>query len=224
MSAHKLGGPEGGRGPAGAEPADRAAAPRRGKEQDRRSGTHDVGGAVGLAVALRRPSSPRGGVLRVGALRDRLADGLGSRSPEVTESVPRASTLPGHRPRALRRRGSGGAARPARPGRCARGGRVGVCQRRGRAQPRPAGHGPPPAEARTGVRFTLGFTTTTSEVDHAVATTRQRSPPSGRELTVARARWQTRRMRVLVAMSGGVDSSVAAARLAGGAMRSWARP
>ena len=55
VSAHKVGGPVG-HGRAGGQPAGAARRPRQhggGQERERRSGTQDVVGAVGLAAALR---------------------------------------------------------------------------------------------------------------------------------------------------------------------------
>jgi cysteine desulfurase len=98
VSAHKLGGPKGAgalvvRDGTALEPIVVGG----GQERERRAGTHDVAGAVGLAAAL-------GGVLagreeeslRVGALRDRLADGLLGRVPGVVETAGRKGVLPGH--------------------------------------------------------------------------------------------------------------------------------
>jgi cysteine desulfurase len=68
-----------------------------GQEHERRSGTHDVAGAVGMAVALRVAASGRHQESkRVAALRDALADGLIAALPGTIESAPRALVLPGH--------------------------------------------------------------------------------------------------------------------------------
>jgi cysteine desulfurase len=98
VSAHKLGGPKG----SGALVV-RAGTPLSpllyggGQEQERRSGTHDVGAAVGLAVALRLAAAERGTeVAKVRALRDRLADGLVAAVGNTVESAPRDRVLPGH--------------------------------------------------------------------------------------------------------------------------------
>jgi cysteine desulfurase len=97
VSAHKLGGPKG----AGAlvvregtelEPLVVGG----GQERERRAGTHDVAGAVGLAAALAAVAKERDSeAVRVAALRDRLADGLLGAVPSVTEAADRKSVLPG---------------------------------------------------------------------------------------------------------------------------------
>ncbi len=97
VSAHKLGGPKG----AGAlvvregtelEPLVVGG----GQERERRAGTHDVAGAVGLATALALVAKERDAeAVRVGALRDRLADGLLDAVPSVTEAADRKSVVPG---------------------------------------------------------------------------------------------------------------------------------
>ena len=77
-SAHKVGGPVGVGG--WPSPADVVLEPRQyggGQERERRSGTQDVAGAVGLATALRLVAAERAAAaVRVAALRDRLRDGL----------------------------------------------------------------------------------------------------------------------------------------------------
>ena len=57
-----------------------------GQERERRSGTTDVAGAIGLTVAARAVAAERDATtLRVAALRDRLADQLIARIPGVVE-------------------------------------------------------------------------------------------------------------------------------------------
>ncbi|MGH9081742.1 MAG: cysteine desulfurase family protein, partial [Acidimicrobiales bacterium] len=166
ISAHKLGGPKG----AGAL-VIREGTPLRpllyggGQERERRGGTHDVAGAVGLATALSVAAAGRAAeATRVRALRDRLADGLLDRVPGAVESAARHKVLPGHCH--LRFTGvdheellvlldhqevcaSGGSA-------CAS----------GALEPSPVlsamgvGGG--------GIRFSLGWTTTAEEVEHAL--------------------------------------------------------
>ena len=98
LSGHKLGGPKG----VGVLIVREGTALRPlvfggGQERERRSGTHDVAGAVGMAVALRLAVANRiDEAARVGALRDRLLDGLLSSIPNTVESAPRTGVLPGH--------------------------------------------------------------------------------------------------------------------------------
>jgi cysteine desulfurase len=173
ISAHKLGGPKG----MGALVVREGTRLRPltfggGQERDRRSGTHDVAGAVGLAVALRLAVEQRGTEsARVAGLRDRLADGLLSSIRGAVESAPRGRVLPGHAH--LRFAGveqeellvlldealvcaSAGSA-------CAS----------GAIEPSHVllAMGVAPADARSAVRFTLGHTTTEATVDQALAAT-----------------------------------------------------
>jgi cysteine desulfurase len=99
LSAHKLGGPVGVGVLAVRPPA--AIAPQHfggGQERERRSGTQDVAGAVGLATALRLAVAERRAASgRIAALRNRLADGLQSSVAGVHRTVsPEVATLPGH--------------------------------------------------------------------------------------------------------------------------------
>jgi cysteine desulfurase len=99
LSAHKVGGPVG--VGALAVNADTALSPRQhggGQERERRSGTQDVAGAVGLATALRLTATERVATAqRVAAQRDRLAAGLLDALPEAHRTVPAGVTvLPGH--------------------------------------------------------------------------------------------------------------------------------
>ncbi len=167
VSAHKLGGPKG----AGALVARVPVQPilhGGGQERERRSGTHDVAGAVGLATALVLAVAERQtAAARVGALRDRLADGLVAAG--AVESVPRDRVLPGHCHLRfagvdqeellllLDRDGVFAAAGSA----CAS----------GALEPSHVllAMGVPAAEAKTAVRFTLGHTSTAADVDRALA-------------------------------------------------------
>jgi cysteine desulfurase len=104
LSAHKVGGPVG----VGAL----AIAPRvvleprqygGGQERERRSGTQDVVGAVGLATALRLVASERAtAAVRVAVLRDLLRDGLLAAIEGAYRTVPATAiaagveVLPGH--------------------------------------------------------------------------------------------------------------------------------
>jgi cysteine desulfurase len=99
VSAHKVGGPVG----VGAlAVAGRVVLqPRQyggGQERERRSGTQDVAGAVGLATALRLVAAERATAgPRVAALRDRLRDGLLGAVEGAYRTVPAGvDVLPGH--------------------------------------------------------------------------------------------------------------------------------
>jgi len=99
LSAHKVGGPVG----VGALAiAGRVVlSPRQyggGQERERRSGTQDVAGAVGLARALRLVTAERAAAgPRVAALRDRLRDGLINSVAGAYRTVPDGiGVLPGH--------------------------------------------------------------------------------------------------------------------------------
>jgi cysteine desulfurase len=88
ISAHKFGGPKGVgalvvRNGVTLEPLLLGG----GQEHERRSGTHNVAGIVGMAVAARATVASRPAtVARVGALRDRLADGLRAAIADTYES------------------------------------------------------------------------------------------------------------------------------------------
>jgi cysteine desulfurase len=173
VSAHKLGGPKG----SGALVVRHgvALAPLfygGGQEHERRSGTHDVAGAVGLAVALRTCAAQRmDEVPRLQRLRDRLADGLTRTVDGLTETVPRHQVLPGHchvlvagveQEELLVLLDRGGV--------CAAAGAACASGALGPSHVLTA-MGVPDADARGAVRFTLGYTTTEAEVDLAVEVT-----------------------------------------------------
>ncbi len=97
ISAHKFGGPQG----VGALVV-RAGTPLAplliggGQERDRRSGTQNVAGIVGMAAAAREVVDARAAlVARVGALRDRLVDGLRAAVPGTSETVDPARKVAG---------------------------------------------------------------------------------------------------------------------------------
>ena len=70
--------------------------PGGGQERDRRSGTHNVAGIVGMAAAMRATVEGRARtVARVAALRDRLADGLLAAVPDAVETGRRAGRVAG---------------------------------------------------------------------------------------------------------------------------------
>jgi cysteine desulfurase len=99
LSAHKLGGPVG-TGALAVGPRV-TLAPRLyggGQERERRSGTPDVAGAVGMATALQLVAKHRAAaVVRVSELRDRLALGLLAAVPWAYRTVPAGVlVLPGH--------------------------------------------------------------------------------------------------------------------------------
>jgi len=98
VSAHKFGGPKGVgalvvRGGVKLTPIMHGG----GQERDRRSGTHNVAGIVGMAAAMRTTVATRAGtVARVSALRDRLADGLLAAIPDAVETGDRSRKIAGN--------------------------------------------------------------------------------------------------------------------------------
>ena len=97
LSAHKFGGPKG----VGVLTISESAAfspllRGGGQERERRSGTHNVAGIVGLAVALAETDAERAAEnARIAALRDRLLDELGAAIDGVLETVPRDRKVAG---------------------------------------------------------------------------------------------------------------------------------
>ena len=97
LSAHKFGGPKG----VGALMVKEGVTVEPlllggGQERDRRSGTHNVAGIVAMATALGLTDARRGeDVARIGALRDRLVDGLLERVHDAIETVPRHAKVAG---------------------------------------------------------------------------------------------------------------------------------
>jgi cysteine desulfurase len=98
VSAHKFGGPQGvgalvARDGLAIEPLLYGG----GQERDRRSGTHNVAGIVGMAAAMAATVATRAQtVTRVGALRDRLADGLLRAVPDAVETGDRSAKIAGN--------------------------------------------------------------------------------------------------------------------------------
>ena len=98
VSAHKFGGPKG----VGALVVREGVkvAPLLhggGQERDRRSGTHNVAGIVGMAAAMEATVSGRAAtVARVAPLRDRLADGLLAAVPDSAETGDRGAKVAGN--------------------------------------------------------------------------------------------------------------------------------
>ena len=186
-----------------------------GQERERRSGTQDVAGAVGLATALRLAAAERPTAApRVAALRDRLGRRAARpRSTGRTARVPAGvAVLPGHlhlcmpgveREELLVALGAQGV--------CVSGGSS--CAS-GALEPSHvlAAMGVAPGLAAGAVRFTLGLR---HDRCRRRPCPRRRARPWSAALRRAglSRRWHTGPMRVLVAMSGGVDSSVAAALL-----------
>jgi cysteine desulfurase len=172
LSAHKVGGPVGVGALAVRPPTD--IVPHQyggGQERERRSGTQDVVGAVGLAVALRLATAERSeAVARVAALRDRLAAGLTETVPRLYRTVPPGvDVLPGHLHLCLR-----GIEREelllalSERGVCASGGSScasGALE----ASYVLAAMGVPDDVARGAIRFTLGHDTTEADIDRALA-------------------------------------------------------
>ena len=98
ISAHKFGGPQGVgalalRRPVKLEPLLFGGP----QERERRAGTHNVAGIVGLAAALVATVAERESVAaRVRALRDELCAGLLARVPGSKETAPGQDKAPGH--------------------------------------------------------------------------------------------------------------------------------
>ena len=179
LSAHKFGGPKG----IGAliVRAGHALSPLLvggGQERDRRSGTLNVPGIVGLAVALHLADSEREGeVSRIAALRDRLVDGIvvgvaaefPGADPGIVETVPRTRKVAGSAHLCV-----DGAESEAllylldEAGVCASA--ASACAS-GAMEPSHvlASMGVSPRLARGAVRLTLGRTTTCDDVDRATA-------------------------------------------------------
>jgi cysteine desulfurase len=171
LSAHKVGGPVG-VGALAVDPRVALAARQHGggQERERRSGTQDVAGAVGLATALRLVADERAqAAARVAALRDRLGDGLVASVPGMQHTVRAGvAVLPGHlhvcvpgveREELLVALGQEGV--------CVSGGSS--CAS-GALEPSHvlAAMGVAPGLAGGALRFTLGYGTTDADVDRAL--------------------------------------------------------
>jgi len=98
VSAHKFGGPKGVGALVVREGVDVAPVIHGGgQERDRRSGTHNLAGIAGMAAAMQVTVARRDAtVARVGALRDRLADGLMAAVPGTRETGDRNAKVAGN--------------------------------------------------------------------------------------------------------------------------------
>jgi cysteine desulfurase len=179
VSAHKFGGPKG-VGVLVVRAGTRLGPVLYGgaQEHDRRPGTHDVAGIVGTAAALGAAvAGRRAEVARVGALRDRLADGLVAAVDGAVETARPGGAGPGGRRGVV-----AGSCHLLVPGVDQEElllliDEAGVCASAGAACASGAvepSHvllalGLRVAEARTGIRFSLGHTTTEADVDAALA-------------------------------------------------------
>jgi cysteine desulfurase len=171
ISAHKFGGPQG----VGALLVREGTTVTPlflggGQERERRSGTQNVAAIVGMAAALRACCSGRSAVLaRIGALRDRLADGLLAAVPGSVETGARSAKVAGLCSLAI-----GGVDAEAllvlldQKGVSAS---AGASCASGALEPSHvvAALGLDPALARGPLRLSLGWDTTPAEVDHALA-------------------------------------------------------
>ncbi len=174
-----------------------------GQERGRRSGTQNVAGIVALATAMSLTHDERKTTVdRVGALRDRLVDGLAAQLGGLSETVPRDRKVAGQRPRVHRRRRDRGAAVPARPRGRVRVGRVVVLERCDGSVARARGDG-----CRRERALSACGCRSVPRRPRQMSTGRSTSSPPRSRSSAGSA------MQVMVAMSGGVDSSVAAALL-----------
>ena len=171
VSAHKFGGPKG----SGALVVRSGARVRPrldggGQERGRRSGTPNVAGAVGAAAALAVTVAERDeAVARVGALRDRLADGLLARLPGAVETGDRDHRVAGilH----LRIPGVESEAAVVLLDEAGVAASAGAACSSGAVEPSHVleAMGLDRRLASSGLRFSLGVTTTGQDVDHALA-------------------------------------------------------
>ncbi len=171
ISAHKFGGPKGigalaVRGGVPLDPLIHGG----GQERERRSGTPNVAGIVAMAEALRITAAERcEEALRVGALRDRLVDGLLSQVEGAVATADRSSTVAGiaH----LRVGGVESEALLVLLDQAGVAVSAGASCSSGAVEPSHVllAMGLSREEARTGIRFSLGHTTTADEVDLALA-------------------------------------------------------
>jgi cysteine desulfurase len=171
LSAHKFGGPKG----VGALVVTDglALAPVAhggGQERGRRSGTHNVGGIVAMAAALAVADADRLATWsRVAGLRDRLGDGLLASVPGAVETGDRAQKVAGNLH--LRFAGVESEALVVLLDEAGVAASAGAACSSGAVEDSHVllamgmGH----AEAGSGLRLSLGATTTGAEIDHALA-------------------------------------------------------
>jgi cysteine desulfurase len=171
ISAHKFGGPKG----VGALVVGRGVVLRPllhggGQERERRSGTQNVPGIVALSVALAATESSRPAtVARVSALRDRLGDGILAAVAGTVETGEREHRVAGSLH--LRFAGVEAEALVILLDRAGLAVSAGAACSSGAVE---VSHvltsmGLPPDEAASGIRMSLGATTTDAEVDRALA-------------------------------------------------------
>jgi cysteine desulfurase len=171
ISGHKFGGPKG-VGALVLAPGSTVAPLIHGggQERDRRSGTQNVAGIVAMAVALSVTESTRPAtVARVGGLRDRLGDGILATVAGAVETGERHQRVAG----SLHLRFAGieaealvvlldSAGVAVSAGAACSSGAVEVSHVL-------TSMGLPPEEAASGIRMSLGASTTEADVDHALA-------------------------------------------------------
>jgi cysteine desulfurase len=175
VSAHKFGGPKGVgalvvRGGLPLAPVLHGGA----QERSRRPGTHDVAGIVGMAAALRVATDGRDAtVRRIGAQRDRLVEGITSSIGAVTETTSGATPAPAKVASSCHLNVSGVDQEELLvllddEGVCAS---AGAACASGAIEPSHVlvAMGLSPVEAKSAVRFSLGYTTTDDEIDHVLA-------------------------------------------------------
>jgi cysteine desulfurase len=171
ISAHKFGGPQG--VGALAVRGDVALAPvihGGGQERDRRSGTHNVAGIVGMAAALTVTTATRSEEgARVAALRDRLVDGIVAGVPGAAETSPRPAKVAGNAH--VRFPGVEAESLLVLLDEAGVWASAGSSCSSGAMEPSHVlmAMGLPAADALASVRFSLGWTTTAADVDEAIA-------------------------------------------------------
>jgi cysteine desulfurase len=170
ISAHKFGGPQGVGALALRDGATVAPLLHGGgQERERRSGTHNVAGIVGMGAALEAAAAGRGDeVRRVAAMRDRLADGLLAAIEEAVETGERGAKVAGN----CHVRVPGVQAEELlvlldADGVCAS---AGSACASGALEPSHVllAMGVAPCDATGSLRLSLGWTTTDDEIDHAL--------------------------------------------------------